>query len=88
MSQFGDLLPPSVVSAKISDWLSEDMPSFDVGGYVVGQRPSVAHLLIKSPGVLAGVPFFEEVFKQVGCAVEWIAKVLLHAFPYSTLTTS
>lgn len=30
-------------------------------------------LLGKSAGVLAGVPFFEEVFTQLGCSVRWFA---------------
>jgi nicotinate-nucleotide pyrophosphorylase (carboxylating) len=61
------LLPPSGYQRQISQWLEEDCPSFDYGGFVVGDDPKEARLLGKSPGVLAGVPFFDEVFRQLGC---------------------
>ncbi|MCJ1326445.1 hypothetical protein MMC10_003109 [Thelotrema lepadinum] len=52
-------------------WLAEDCPSFDYGGFVVGEAVTEAKLLGKSPGILAGVPFFEEVFRQLDCTVTW-----------------
>ncbi|KIX99330.1 uncharacterized protein Z520_04906 [Fonsecaea multimorphosa CBS 102226] len=65
-----DLLP-SHFTTQITAWLAEDTPSFDYGGFVVGSEPRSAQLLCKSAGVLAGVPFFDEVFRQLDCAVEW-----------------
>ncbi|KAF2218632.1 nicotinate-nucleotide pyrophosphorylase [Elsinoe ampelina] len=65
-----DLLPPSWTSI-IPQWLAEDTPSFDYGGFVVGTAPAEARLLAKSPGTLAGVPFFEAIFSHLGCTVEW-----------------
>ena len=41
---------------------------------MVGDSPHTATLFCKSPGVLAGVPFFDEVFAQGGCTVEWFVK--------------
>lgn len=35
-SDYGLLLPPSW-EKKIDEWLDEDIPSFDYGGYVVGK---------------------------------------------------
>lgn len=64
------LLPPSW-KTQITGWLAEDTPSFDYGGFVVGEGQRTATLLCKSPGVLAGRPFFDEVFAQCGCTVEW-----------------
>lgn len=64
------LLPPAY-KRQISYWLEEDCPSLDVGGFVVGDTPGEARLLCKSPGVVAGVPFFDEVFAQLDCTVEW-----------------
>jgi nicotinate-nucleotide pyrophosphorylase (carboxylating) len=64
------LLPPSW-KKHIAVWLEEDTPSFDYGGFVVGDSPAEARLLAKSPGILAGIPFFDEVFKQLDCTVEW-----------------
>lgn len=52
-------------------WIEEDSPSLDIGGYVVGDSPAVAILYMKSPGILAGVPFFDAVFEYLGCTVEW-----------------
>lgn len=65
-----DLLP-SHFTTQITTWLAEDTPSFDYGGFVVGSAPRTAHLLCKSPGLLAGIPFFDEVFKQLDCTVKW-----------------
>ncbi|KAL4919100.1 Quinolinate phosphoribosyl transferase [Aspergillus aurantiobrunneus] len=69
----GDLrhLLPASYKRLISDWLEEDCPSFDYGGFVVGESEGEAKLLGKSEGIIAGVPFFDEVFSQLGCSVEW-----------------
>ncbi|KAK8074497.1 nicotinate-nucleotide diphosphorylase (carboxylating) [Apiospora hydei] len=64
------LLPPSW-KAQITAWLAEDTPSFDYAGFVVGEHARTATLWGKSRGVLAGVPFFDEIFAQCGCRVEW-----------------
>lgn len=66
------LLPPSW-KPQVTAWLAEDTPSFDYGGYVVGEAPREAFLLGKGKqtAVLAGAPFFTEVFTQLGCEVEW-----------------
>ncbi|KAL7467288.1 hypothetical protein ACHAXS_007536 [Conticribra weissflogii] len=49
------------------------MPShFDVGGYVVGTDVQKAELWMKSPGIFAGVPFFNAVFDACGgCVIDW-----------------
>ena len=73
------LLPPGW-KAIITSWLQEDCPSFDYGGFVVGDTPETATLYGKSKvcpplnpslnrdkGVLAGAPFFDEVFSQLDC---------------------
>ncbi|KAJ2487088.1 nicotinate-nucleotide diphosphorylase (carboxylating) [Coemansia sp. RSA 2050] len=66
MSRLAALLP-TTFSRTIEDWLAEDIPSFDYGGYVVGNDDKVATLFCKSQGVLAGVPFFDQVFQHTGC---------------------
>ncbi|ETS77730.1 Nicotinate-nucleotide pyrophosphorylase [Pestalotiopsis fici W106-1] len=68
--QLAHLLPPSW-KAQITTWLAEDTPSFDYGGFVVGEDPRTATLWGKSAGIVAGVPFFNEIFAQCGCTVEW-----------------
>ncbi|KAJ2161764.1 nicotinate-nucleotide diphosphorylase (carboxylating) [Coemansia sp. RSA 552] len=70
MSRYAALLP-TTFAGTITDWLAEDIPSFDYGGYVVGDDDKLATLYCKSDGVLAGVPFFNEVFRQTGCTVAW-----------------
>ncbi|KAI0332411.1 nicotinate-nucleotide diphosphorylase [Cubamyces sp. BRFM 1775] len=69
------LLPPSW-KTQVTAWLQEDTPSFDYGGFVVGEAPREAFLLGKGKqtAVLAGAPFFTEVFTQLGCEVEWHLK--------------
>ncbi|KAI4655901.1 hypothetical protein J4E93_000617 [Alternaria ventricosa] len=67
-------LLPQTYKRLVSEWLEEDTPSFDYGGFVVGEELSEAKLLGKSEGIVAGVPFFDEVFRQLGCTVEWHVK--------------
>ena len=67
------LLPPHWRDA-IRGYLRDDCPVFDVQGYVVGDAVEEAVLLGKSRCVLAGVPFFEAVFEELGCSVEWLAR--------------
>lgn len=67
-----DLLP-SHWTTLITSWLAEDAPSFDYGGFVVGSATRRADLLCKSPGVLAGIPFVDEIFEQLDCSVQWHA---------------
>ncbi|KAI1087935.1 Quinolinate phosphoribosyl transferase [Rostrohypoxylon terebratum] len=67
------LLPPSW-KAQITAWLAEDTPSYDYAGFVVGEDLRSATLWGKSAGIIAGIPFFTEIFKQCGCEVEWLAK--------------
>jgi nicotinate-nucleotide pyrophosphorylase (carboxylating) len=65
-------LLPEHYKHQIQQWLAEDAPSFDYGGFVVGDEPRTATLYCKSRGVVAGVPFFDEIFRQCGgCTVEW-----------------
>lgn len=63
-------LLPQTYKRMVSAWLEEDCPSFDYGGFVVGDSMAEARLLGKSPGMVAGVPFFDEVFGQLGCTYE------------------
>ncbi|KAE8227897.1 hypothetical protein CF326_g7189 [Tilletia indica] len=67
---FAHLLPPSWKNT-LHTWFAEDCPSLDYGGYVVGEAPLTATLYAKTAGVLAGVPFFTEVFEHLGCSVQW-----------------
>jgi nicotinate-nucleotide pyrophosphorylase (carboxylating) len=67
---FSPLLPQDL-DQILHGWLRDDMPSFDVGGLVVGTEEKQAQLLMKSSGVFAGKPFFQRVFDLVGCTVTW-----------------
>lgn len=67
-----NLLSQSNLSKVVASWLKEDTPSFDYGGYVVGETLEKAVLLCKSPGILSGLPFFEAIFNQLSCKVEWL----------------
>eukprot|EP01065_Artemidia_motanka_P053435 TRINITY_DN9907_c0_g1_i1.p1 TRINITY_DN9907_c0_g1~~TRINITY_DN9907_c0_g1_i1.p1 ORF type:complete len:314 (+),score=87.22 TRINITY_DN9907_c0_g1_i1:61-942(+) len=64
------LLPPNLPSI-VSEWVSHDIPSFDVGGAVVGGGPAAAIFFAKSRMVIAGHPFVEAIFQGLGCRVEW-----------------
>ena len=65
------LLPQVSLRQLVCTWLDEDTPSFDFGGCVVGEAMETAVLLCKSKGVLAGVPFFDKIFEELSCKVEW-----------------
>ena len=67
------LLPPHW-REEIKRWLEQDMPKWDVGGFVVGDEPQHAMLLGKAEGVLAGIPFADFVFEQAGLTVQWLQK--------------
>ncbi|KAI9271094.1 Quinolinate phosphoribosyl transferase [Helicostylum pulchrum] len=73
MAQYAHLLATNY-KALVAQYLAEDVPSFDYGGYVVGEQEQMAILYCKAEGVVAGVPFFDEVFKQLDCKVEWTCK--------------
>ncbi|KAL3470818.1 hypothetical protein BJX99DRAFT_263914 [Aspergillus californicus] len=53
-SSHGDLrhLLPATYKRLISEWLEEDCPSFDYGGFVVGESQGEAKLFGKSEGEL------------------------------------
>ena len=72
MSNLSHLLPTQWKS-QVRQWLDEDTPTFDYGGFVVGETKKEAILLSKQPGVLAGVPFFNQVFKELdeGITIDW-----------------
>mmetsp|Transcript_5553 Transcript_5553/g.16561 ORF Transcript_5553/g.16561 Transcript_5553/m.16561 type:complete len:295 (+) Transcript_5553:178-1062(+) len=65
------LLEPTKLSSLVRTWLDEDVPSVDYGGAVVGDVAGSATLLAKSPGILAGKPFVDAVFRELECKVEW-----------------
>lgn len=69
-SSHGDLrhLLPPTYKRLITNWLEEDCPSFDYGGFVVGDSDSEARLLGKSAVFL--LPFF--VIRHVVVANEGI----------------
>eukprot|EP00591_Stephanopyxis_turris_P009528 CAMPEP_0195521818 /NCGR_PEP_ID=MMETSP0794_2-20130614/19420_1 /TAXON_ID=515487 /ORGANISM="Stephanopyxis turris, Strain CCMP 815" /LENGTH=297 /DNA_ID=CAMNT_0040651439 /DNA_START=120 /DNA_END=1013 /DNA_ORIENTATION=- len=67
---FSSLLPDHIKST-VQEWINDDIPSFDVGGLVVGKTPKSAQLWMKSPGVFAGKPFVDSVFEAVGCDIQW-----------------
>jgi nicotinate-nucleotide pyrophosphorylase (carboxylating) len=51
-------LLPQTYKRSVSEWLEEDTPSFDYGGFVVGEEMSEAKLLGKSE---VGVTLFASV---------------------------
>ncbi|KAK9450422.1 Quinolinate phosphoribosyl transferase [Limtongia smithiae] len=70
--QYKNLLPKSGAwKDDIRRFLSEDVPSFDVGGFVVGSNRRTATINCKQSGVLAGVPFVQEMGDQCGLTITW-----------------
>lgn len=86
------LLPRNWDSA-VQAWLDEDIPGFDIGGYVVGSKEEMAVLYGKTDGIMAGRPFFERVFTLLGCKVEilrlmWLTPLGLQAPKFLTRKTA
>lgn len=79
-------LLPQTYKRMVSAWLEEDCPSFDYGGFVVGESTAEAKLLGKSPGMVAGVPFFDEVFRQLDCTYDLLilTEPSLYSIPQSS----
>ena len=73
MADYSTLLPPAWKD-KVATWLKDDTPKVDWGGFIVGNEQMTASILGKSPGVMAGVPFADAVFEELGCTVEWLRK--------------
>lgn len=72
MSNFEHLLPPQGTwKTQIQSWFPEDTPSFDYGGFVVGDKKKKAHLLCKQDGTLCGVPFVNEIIDKCGLTIQW-----------------
>lgn len=66
------MLNPLALREAIVGFLREDIPNFDVGGDVVGDAKCKAVFFVKSPLVIAGYPFAEEVLSCLGCTVKWL----------------
>lgn len=74
-SSYANLLPVNGKwKQQITDYLTEDVPSFDYGAFVVGDKHETASLYMKQSGMICGVPFANEVFKQCELKVEWYYK--------------
>ena len=71
MSYFGELLPPTFKD-EVIQWLKDDCPKTDVGGFVVGSKTESATLYCKSSTVLAGVPFVNVVLEYCNLTVRWL----------------
>ncbi|TID31364.1 hypothetical protein CANINC_000075 [Pichia inconspicua] len=70
---YADLLPVSGQwKQKIREFLDEDIPSFDYGGFVVGSENKKASIFMKSSGVICGIPFLNELYEQCNIKVEWL----------------
>ena len=70
MTNFAHLLPSSF-EKEVIQWLQDDCPSFDIGGFVVGEKEEVAKLYCKENGVLAGVPFVDAIARHLNLICRW-----------------
>lgn len=72
-TNYAAALPVSWKS-QVASWFAEDCTSFDYAGYVVGDVEKTATLLGTKNGILAGIPFFNEIFALAECKVEWLVE--------------
>jgi len=71
---YSQVLTSFNIRPLVQGWLHSDVPNFDVGGFVVGDKEECAFLLGKSEGVIAGTEFAQAVFDEFGLKVEWIKR--------------
>jgi nicotinate-nucleotide pyrophosphorylase (carboxylating) len=69
-TDFSALLPPTAFSC-IEGWIHDDMPTTDVGGFVVGDKEETADLWCKSSCIVAGKAYAQAVFDFFGLDVKW-----------------
>lgn len=62
-----NLIPPTF-KGTLSEWLHEDIPSFDYVGSIVGTKREKAVIYGKSCGVIAGLPFVVKIFELLNCS--------------------
>ena len=86
-TDFACLLPTNI-RPIVEEWVKDDMPSFDVGGLVVGDGEKKAQLWMKSSGVFAGKPFVDHVFHSLGCKVEWNESIAVEGVHHKDISTS
>ncbi|EDV26653.1 uncharacterized protein TRIADDRAFT_50087 [Trichoplax adhaerens] len=68
---YKNLVSKVLVESLVNQWIQEDIPNFDYGGYVVGEKVETAVLLCKSEGVIAGQPFVQGIYDKLGCQIQW-----------------
>lgn len=71
--KYAEMLPINLKD-QVLNWFTEDFPTFDYSGFVVGSEEYTSTLSVKSNCILAGVPFFDEVFALADCHVTWNVK--------------
>lgn len=67
---FSSLLPPQYLD-EVKAWLAQDCPSYDIGGFVVGDKMETASLYMKSSGVLCGLAYANGLIEHMGLSVQW-----------------
>ena len=70
-------LLPQNYKRMVSEWLEEDCPSFDYGGFVVGEAPAEARLLGKST---VGLRLFDSGSSGGLLAAFWPLSLFLSSF--------
>lgn len=74
MAGIHHILNPVVLQECARNWLKEDSPNFDLQAIVAGDQKVSAKIFCKSPGVLAGVPFVNAIFRELECSASWLCK--------------
>lgn len=72
MAGIHHILNPVVLQECARNWLKEDSPNFDLQAIVAGDERAHAKIFCKSSGILAGVPFVNAIFRELGCSPNWL----------------
>lgn len=62
---------PATFKETVRNWLKDDCPTTDIGGFVVGEKMETANLFCKSSTIVAGVPFALAAFEYMGLTCDW-----------------
>ncbi|KAK1863342.1 hypothetical protein I4F81_005900 [Pyropia yezoensis] len=66
------LPPPAAMRALVQSWLASEAPVGDVAACLAGDAPAVAELQLTGVAMLAGRPFVDILWSELGCTIQWL----------------
>ncbi|XP_035224739.1 nicotinate-nucleotide pyrophosphorylase [carboxylating]-like [Stegodyphus dumicola] len=67
-----NILHPLRLRDLARQWLLEDTSNFNIGNSIIGDSENEFTIYMKSPGILAGIPFVNAVFNELDLTPQWL----------------